>query len=179
MAFQSPLSFNNPPQSFSVRNPVNSVKINRAQPLVTRRVAPQNLGNVASAVPVSALVDNMFVVAPTGASINAPGVVFTLPSATNILAVFGEELGVSKLAAGDQLIFSVNNKGTSPAYVASNSSGGDGSAVIALPNGNTGAYSGQGTGTLTNVGHVTQFVLEWLQVNSGSNGATGLYAVYY
>jgi len=178
MAFQSPLSFNNPPQYFGVRIPNPVVRSNALPALVTERVNPLNAGAVATTIPVNFLLDSMFIVTPTGANNNAPGVVYTLPTAANLLAAFGAPLGQSKLAAGDMLIFRVNNKGTSPAYIASNSVGGDGSAVIAYANGNTGSYSGQSTGTITNIGKCTDLTLEWLQVNSGTNGATGLYTLY-
>jgi hypothetical protein len=178
MAFQSPLSFNNPPQYFGVRVPNPVVHTNSLPALVTQRVNPISLGNVGTSVPISALLDSMVVVSPNGGSNSATGAPYTLPSAASLLSAFGAPLGQAKLNVGDCLIFRINNKGTSPAYIVSNSSGGDGSAVIAYANGNTGSYSGQGTGTVSHAGKVTQLTLEWLQVNSGSNGATGLYTVY-
>ena len=177
MAFQSPLSFNNPPQYFGVRVPNPVINSNSLPALVTQRVNPVSLGNTAAAVPVNALFDSMFVVSPNGGSNAATGTNYTLPSASNLLAAFGAPLGQSKLGVGDCLLLRVNNKGTSPAYIVSNSSGGDGSAVIAYANGNTGSYSGQGTGS-AGQGKTTLVTLEWLQVNSGTNGATGLYTVY-
>lgn len=173
MSFQSSVSYTNPPQNFVIRSPNVVVKANREAPAVTAHNSVQSLGNAAAAIPPSALVCDTIVVSPTGTN----SVTYTLPTAAAILSSFGEELGVSKLAAGDLLKLRVVNRGITPAYISSAITGGDGTIVIALPAG-TGSTSPLYTGTVAAIGHSTSLTLEWLTVSSGANGSTGTFSIY-
>lgn len=158
--------------NFGVRNQIPIIPANRAPPLSSGKIVKQDVGTAGAAIPPSFLLNHTIVVSPTGANQT-----YTLPTASAILSEFGKSIdtGVPKLAAGDSIILHVANRGSDPAYIASNPTGGDGSAAIAYAGSSTGIYS---TGAVTPVGKLTTLYLEWLQVNGGVNGSTGLYTVF-
>lgn len=161
--------------NFGVKTQIPTVPANRAPPLVTGRVIGQSAGTSGTAIPPSFLMNHTIVVAPTAANQT-----YTLPTASAILSEFGKSIdtGVPKLAVGDSLILRVVNRGAAPAYILSNPTGGDGTALIAYTGSATGNAGPGFTGSVTPVGHLSTLYLEWLQVNGGVNGATGLYTIY-
>jgi hypothetical protein len=167
MSFQSSQSTGN----FGIRNPVNVVTPNRAPPATSFKVIKQDLGATGTAIPVGAMLNSTIVISPS-----APGQVYTLPSASAILNQFGKNLdtGVAKVAPGDTFVVDIVNRGTTGAFVsAALANGGDNTQINILP----GATSLNWTGT-TPVGRATTVRLEFLQVGSGVNGATGQYTIF-
>ena len=163
--------------NFGVRTQFPVIPSNRSAPLVTGRITKQDMGPAGTSIPPGAILGNTIVVSPTGANQT-----YTLPTASSILSEFGKSIdtGVPKLSVGDSHIIRIVNRGTAPAYVASNPTGGDGTAIIVNNGGATGNYTSSYayTGTVVPVGHLTSIYLEWLQVNGGVQGATGFYTIY-
>lgn len=161
--------------NFGVRNQIPTVPANRAPPLSSGKIIKQNVGAAGTNIPPSFVLNHTIVVSPTGASQT-----YTLPTASAILSEFGKSIdtGVPKIAAGDSLILRVVNRGSSPAYIASNPTGGDGTAIIAYTGASTGVGGPLFTGAVAPVGKLTTLYLEWLQVSGGVNGSTGLYTIY-
>lgn len=161
--------------NFSIRTPITPYVPNRAQPLQSGVANTDSMGATSTNIPASAVLGHTIVVAPT-----AVGQTFTLPTAASLLYEFGRSIdtGVTKTSAGKMLVLNIVNKGTAAAYIASNSTGGDGSAIIALQGGIANATEPSFTGSVTPLGRITPLYIEWRQVNSGVNGATGLYTIY-
>jgi hypothetical protein len=157
--------------NLSIYRPVNHVTSNRMSPEGPVVYHRQDVGSVSTVIPAIALTGQCISMAPTSASQN-----YTLPTAAQILQVFGRNLesGISRISPGTIFEIKVINRGTAPCAVVSNPTGGDGSAVICY----TGAYDQLGTGAIASSGLPTRICLEWLEVNSGTQGATGLYCVY-
>lgn len=164
-------------KNLKIRGESQYLSPNRAPSLVTGHIngMNQNQGSVSALIPATALQGHTISLSPTGAN-----QVFTLPTAAQILYEYGVGIDsqVPKLVVGSQHLIHFNNRGTSPAYLASSNTGGDGSALILN---NAAAVSSSYTGTVVPVGLSTPVYLEWLQVSPGSiggNGATGLYTIY-
>ena len=159
--------------NFNVRTPAGAT--NKLQGATTSKIIKQDVGNAGAAIPPSFLLNHTIVVSPTGANQT-----YTLPTASAILAEFGKSIdtGVPKLAAGNSLVVRVVNRGGYPAYIASNPTGGDGSAIISYTGSATGIGGPGFTGSVAPVGKLTTIYLEWLAVNGGVNGATGQYTIY-
>ena len=164
-------TFANP--NFTVRT--SGTASNKTRPLTVGKVIKQSVGATSSAVPVSALLNHTITVVPTTANQT-----FTLPTAAQLLSQFGKstDTGVPKLAAGDSLVFNVVNRGSQAAYIASNPTGGDGTAIIAYTGASAQVSGAAFTGAVAPVGKITPVYLEWLQVSGGVVGATGLYTLY-
>lgn len=161
--------------NFGVKTQIPSVPANRTPALTTGRVFKQNLGTAGTAIPPAYVLGHTIVVSPsTGLQ------TYTLPTASAILAEFGKSIdtGVPKISVGDSLVLRVVNRGSSAAFIASNPTGGDGTAIIAYTGSSAAVSGAQYTGSVVPVGKLTTLYLEWLQVNGGVNGATGLYTVY-
>ncbi len=161
--------------NFGVKSQNPVVPANRMPPLTTGKVIKQNVGASGSAIPPSFVLGHTIVVSPTG-----PSQTYTLPTASAILSEYGKSIdtGIPKLAAGDSLIIRVVNRGAAPAIIASNPTGGDGTAIICYTGSATGVGGPGFTGSVTPVGKLTTLYLEWLQVNGGVNGSTGYYSIY-
>lgn len=161
--------------NFSIRTPITPYVPNRAQPLQSGVANKDSMGSTSTNIPSSAVLGHTIVVAPTTA-----GQTFTLPTAASLLYEFGRssDTGITKTSTGKMLVFNIVNRGTLPAYIASNATGGDGTSIIAYNGGIINATGPSFTGSVTPVGKITPLYLEWLQVNSGVNGATGLYTIY-
>lgn len=161
--------------NFGVKTQIPTVGANRAPALTSGKIIRQNVGSAGAAIPPSFLLNHTIVVSPTGASQT-----YTLPTASQILSEFGKSIdtGVPKLVTGDSIRFKIVNRGNSPAYIATNPTGGDGTAIICYTGSSTG-WGGFGfTGSVTPVGKQTTLYLEWLSVSGGINGATGVYTIY-
>lgn len=155
--------------NFSVRTPIPPFVPNRNAPLSSGVALKDHQGGANSQISAQSLLGHTISVAPVGAVRT-----YTLPTASSILNEFGRnnDTGVVKTKVGDMIVFNVVNTGGERAYISSNDIGGDGTIVI--------AHSGAGssfTGPVAR-GKITPVYLEWLQVNSGLQGATGLYTVY-
>lgn len=163
------------PLNFSIRNPIPPYVPNRAPPLHSGVAIQNDVGAVTTNISAAALLGHTIVVSPTTA-----GQTFTLPTASSILYEFGRSIdtGVPKTAPGNMLVFNVVNRGTLPAYIASNPTGGDGSAIIAYNGGVISATGPSYTGAVVPVGKITPVYMEWLQVSGGVNGSTGQYTLY-
>ena len=161
--------------NFSVRTPIPPYNPNREPILHSGVVVKNNLGATSTSVPATAILGHTIVVAPTTA-----GQIFTLPTASSILYEFGRSIdtGVPKTAVGNMVVFSVVNRGTVPAYIACNPTGGDGTAIIAYNGGIINATGPSYTGAVVPKGKITPVYMEWLQVSGGVNGSTGQYTLY-
>ena len=169
-----------PNSTFSVKTPSPSFinALNTLPHEVIDRTTNIGLGNTGTAIPTSYLVAGNVFISPTGV-----GNVYTLPTAAQILATFGQPLGVPNLQPNDVLIFHVINNGLWPAAVVTSTTGGDGSAVWCQPASATGVGSGGYTGAL-GLGHGTPVYIQITAVSPGNvtNGlivsATGSYTIY-
>lgn len=161
--------------NFSVRTPIPPYIPNRNPPLHSGVVSKDDMGATSASISATAVLGHTIVVSPTTA-----GQVYTLPTASSLLYEFGRspDTGVAKTAVGNMVVFNVVNRGTLPAYIACNATGGDGSAIIAYNGGVISATGPSYTGSVVPKGHITPVYMEWLQVNSGVNGATGQYTLY-
>lgn len=161
--------------NFGVRTPIPPYIPNRSSPLHSGVAFKENMGVSSTAIPASAVLGHTIVVSPTTANQT-----YTLPTASSMLYEFGRSIdtGIPKTSVGNMLVFNIVNRGTLPAYIASNPTGGDGSAIVAYNGGITGTTGPSYTGSVVPVGHITPVYLEWLQVNGGVNGATGQYTLY-
>jgi len=145
-----------------------------AQVLTTGQVNKQNCGTTTS-IPDEFMLGNTITVTPTAANTT-----YVLPTASDILAVFGKDVttGVPKLTTGDSLPLRFINKGSVPCYLATNPTGGDGSACI-LYNGYTGMTGFVSyTGAVVPAGKITPVFLEFTNVSGSTLGATGSYTIY-
>jgi len=161
--------------NFSVRTPLPPYVPNRSSPLHSGVALKEDLGASSTAIPAAAILGHTIVVSPTTA-----GQVYTLPTAASMLYEFGRSIdtGVPKTGVGNMIVLNVVNRGTLPAYIACNPTGGDGSAIIAYNGGVISATGPSYTGSIVPKGHITPVYMEWLQVSGGVNGATGQYTLY-
>src|SRR6185437_6143144 len=160
--------------NFNVRN--SGTATNKIAASTCTKVIKQDVGAVGTNIPPSFMLNHTITVSPTGANQT-----YTLPTASAILAEFGKsnDTGVPKLAVGNSLMLRIVNRGGFPAYIATNPTGGDGTAIVAYTGSSTGIAGPGFTGSVSPVGKLTTIYLEWLQVNGGVNGATGQYTIYY
>ncbi len=120
---------------------------------------PGSLGNTGTNINVTSLVGNTIVVTPKTANQT-----YTLPTSTAIANRFG-----SSLRPGQVIPIRIVNKGSFTAYIASNATGGDGTAVTAY----TGSYGfgTSSTGASAAMARSTLINLEFV----GPSGAYGIY----
>jgi hypothetical protein len=151
----------NPNQTnFSVSGAPVSVGANRLHALPVPMYHRQDLGPVSVAIKPIVLAAPCISMAPT-----ATGQTYTLPSAAQILQVFGRNLesGLSRVSSGTIIELTVvNHSGTFGATVAASGTGGSGTVVCP-----TGPY-----------GKGTKVFVEFTSVSSGTGGCTGDYVVY-
>lgn len=161
--------------NFGIRQPIPPYNPNRTPPLHSGVALKDDMGATSTNIPASAVLGHTVVVSPVTA-----GQSYTLPTAAALLYEYGRssDTGVVKTAVGNMIVLNIVNRGTLPAYIVSNATGGDGSAIIAYNGGIVNATGPSYTGSVVPKGKITPVYMEWLQVNSGVNGATGQYSVY-
>lgn len=142
--------------------------------LTTGQINKQNCGTT-TAIPDDFLLGNTITVTP--ATVNTT---YFLPTASEILTAFGKDIstGVPKLSRGDTLPLKFVNRGTFPAYLSCNPTGGDGSAIIMYQGGAETSALTSTTGSVTPVGKITNIFLEFTNVSGSLGGATGSYTIY-
>ena len=147
--------------------PIQSNRIAPEGPVIFHR---QDVGPTGINIPPLYLAGPCISVTPSSVGQN-----YTLPTASQILQVFGRNLesGIPRFGPGTIMELQVINRGTYTCALVSNPTGGDGTAVLCY----TGAY-GLGTGVVPLAGYPTHVYLEWIQVYGGPNGATGYYSIY-
>lgn len=157
--------------NFIIRRAIPSASPNREPPRATGHILKDDMGSVSADIKAGAVLGHTIVISPSGANQT-----YTLPTATSLLNAYGKSIdtGVCKTATGNMIKLDIINRGTFPAYIASNTTGGDGSAMVCYPGGSTQSF----TGSVTPIGNLTNIYLEWRSVNSGVAGATGVYSVY-
>ena len=156
MAFYS--SSNTNQTNLSVVSSTSSSNANRLQALPVPVYHRQELGPSSVAIRPIVLAAPCISMTPSTA-----GQTYTLPSAAQILQVFGRNLesGHSRLYAGSILDLQfVNRSGLFTCNVSSAATGGDSKTIICP------VYSG------------TKVFLEFTSVSSGLNGCTGDYIIY-
>ena len=148
--------------NLAITGSTSSVGANRLHALSTPIYHRQELG------PVSATIKPITLAAPCMSMVPISAAqVYTLPTAAQILQVFGRNLesGQSRLYAGTVMELQFMNRGAFPCEVSSNTTGGGGAAIVCA----TGdGYGGMGT----------KIFLEFTSVSSGLNGCTGDYVIY-
>lgn len=156
--------------NFSIQRPVVPIISNKCTPEGPIMYHRQDIGSSGTTISAVQLAGQCLSVIP-----GTSGQTYTLPTASQILQVFGRNIdsGLSRIVPGTIMEFKFVNRGSFTCAIAGNPTGSDGSAVICY----TGA-AGLGTGVVALSGLPTRICLEWLQVNSGTNGATGLYTIY-
>jgi len=161
--------------NFKVRNSVVQNPPSNNFNLHSGVVLKNDLGATGKAIPASLVLGHTIIVSPVTASQT-----YTLPTASSLLSEFGRSIdtGVPTTRAGNMIVFNVVNRGTSPAYIKSNTVGGDGTAIIAYNGGVVDAAGPSYTGATVPVGKITPVYLEWLSVSGGLDGATGTYTLY-
>ncbi len=189
MSFQSSVSFINPPQNFGIKVPAPFVPFNR-QPLATSvHVSPLSLGNTGAAIPLGCVASNTVVVSPSSAS---PNNVYTLPTAQQILAEYGEPLGATKLQAGDIIYLNIVNSGAFAAQIAAGTGSTGAIALIAYSqNSVTGATNFNNyTGSIAPLALGQTMGIQFTSVSQGNVNniggsnvayaqATGTYSIFW
>jgi hypothetical protein len=148
--------------NLAISGSTSSVGANRIHAVPTTVYHRQELGPVSVAIKPIALAAPCMSMAPASAA-----QVYTLPTAAQILQVFGRnmESGKSRMYAGTVMELQFMNRGAFPCTVSATAAGGDGSYITCA----TGdGYSGMGT----------KIFLEFTSVSSGLNGCTGDYVIY-
>ena len=166
-----------PNLTFGVKSQNGSYPANKSPPHVTGTINSVNLGATSAAISAIQFQGHTLIVNPTLGSQT-----YTLPTATQLLNEYGVNLdsGIPKLTAGALHNIHIINRSTnnSVAYIAANPTGGDGSVVLAYaPTG--GNFNGipLSTGAAL-TGKLTNIYLQWTNVASGTNGASGSYTIY-
>ena len=150
----------NPNQTnFSVSGGTSSVGANRLHAFPIPVYHRQDVGPASVALNPIVLASPCISMSPSAGSLT-----YTLPTAAQILQVFGRNLesGRANVCAGTIAELQVVNHGAFPCTVAASSTGGSGTVVCA-----TGPY-----------GKATKVFVEFTSVSSGLAGCTGEYVVY-